>query len=66
MTFHFDAIRTILGSVFTHAGEEELSLSDADRMRHLLVIGKTGMGETRLLKNIIVPGYPLQSRRGRH
>jgi hypothetical protein len=26
--FNFDPNRTILGSVFTHAGEEELSLSE--------------------------------------
>jgi hypothetical protein len=54
MDFHFDQSRTILGSVFTHAGEEEFALSELDRMNHMLVIGKTGMGKTRLLKNIIV------------
>jgi len=54
MTFDFHSDRTILGTVFTHAGEEELALSEADRMQHLLVIGKTGMGKTRTLKNIIV------------
>ena len=54
MDFHFDQSRTILGSVFTHAGEEELALSELDRMNHMLVIGKTGMGKTRLLKNVIV------------
>src|SRR5438552_11162420 len=54
MVFLFNHDRTILGTVFTHAGEEELSLSDLDRMNHMLVIGKTGMGKTRLLKNIIV------------
>ena len=54
MDFHFDQSRTILGSVFTHAGEEEFALSELDRMNHMLVIGKTGMGKTRFLKNIIV------------
>src|SRR5438105_1596624 len=54
MDFDFNRERTILGTVFTHGGEEELSLSDLDRMNHMLVIGKTGMGKTRLLKNIIV------------
>ena len=54
MDFDFDPDRTILGSVFTHAGEEELALSELDRMNHMLVIGKTGMGKTRTLKNIIV------------
>lgn len=54
MVFQFQFDRTILGSVFTRAGEEELSLTEADRMQHLLVIGKTGMGKTRTLKNIIV------------
>jgi hypothetical protein len=54
MVFQFDRERTILGSVFTHAGEEELALSALDRMNHMLVIGKTGMGKTRILRNIIV------------
>src|SRR5258708_1528938 len=54
MNFDFNRERTILGSVFTHAGEEELSLSELDRMNHMLVIGKTGMGKTKLLKNIIL------------
>jgi hypothetical protein len=53
MVFHFDPQRTVLGTVFTHAGEEEFALSSLDRMNHMLVIGKTGMGKTRLLKNII-------------
>ena len=52
MDFHFARDRTILGTVFTRAGEEELSLSELDRMNHMLVIGKTGMGKTTLLKNI--------------
>ena len=47
MVFPFDLYRTILGSVFTHAGEEDLALSELDRMNHMLVIGKTGMGKTR-------------------
>jgi DNA helicase HerA-like ATPase len=54
MDFQFNPQRTLLGTVFTHAGEEELALSELDRMNHMLVIGKTGMGKTRLLKNIIV------------
>src|SRR5258705_13491015 len=54
MDFHFDQSRTILSRVFTHAGEEELALSELDRMNHMLVFGKTGMGKTRTLKNIIV------------
>src|SRR5437660_7554726 len=54
MNFDFDPQRSILGTVFTHAGEEELALSELDRMNHMLVIGKTGMGKTRMLKNIIV------------
>jgi DNA helicase HerA-like ATPase len=54
MDFHFDRDRTILGTVFTHAGEEEYALSELDRINHMLVIGKTGMGKTRTLKNIIV------------
>jgi type IV secretory pathway VirB4 component len=54
MNFDFHSDRTILGTVFTHAGEEELALSELDRMNHTLVIGKTGMGKTRTLKNIIV------------
>jgi len=54
MDFHFDPDRTLLGTVFTHAGEEELALTELDRMNHLLVIGKTGMGKSRLLKTIIV------------
>ena len=52
--FHFDPDRTVLGTVFTHAGEGEFALSQLDRMNHMLVIGKTGMGKTRLLKNIIL------------
>jgi uncharacterized protein DUF87 len=52
--FIFDPERTVLGTVFTHAGEEQFALSQLDRMNHMLVIGKTGMGKTRLLKNLIV------------
>jgi len=54
MDFHFDPERTVLGSIFTHAGEEVLALTEADRLKHLLVIGKTGMGKTTLLKNIAI------------
>src|SRR5262249_26056086 len=54
MDFHFQNDRTILGSVFTAAGEEDISLTELDRMQHMLVIGKTGMGKTRLLKNLIL------------
>jgi Helicase HerA, central domain len=53
MVFNFGE-RTKLGTVFTHAGEEELALTALDRMNHMLVIGKTGMGKTRVLRNIIV------------
>jgi uncharacterized protein DUF87 len=52
--FEFDPERTVLGTVFTHAGEEEFALGAADRLNHLLVIGKTGMGKTTLLKNIAI------------
>jgi DNA helicase HerA-like ATPase len=52
--FQFDPDRTVLGTVFTHAGEEDFALSQLDRMNHMLVIGKTGMGKTRLLRNIIL------------
>jgi len=54
MNFDFESDRTILGHVFTHAGEEELALTELDRMNQMLVIGKTGTGKTRTLKNIIV------------
>jgi hypothetical protein len=54
MNFDFNHDRTTLGSVFTAAGEEELAFTELDRMNHMLVIGKTGMGKTRTLKNIIV------------
>jgi Helicase HerA, central domain len=54
MNFDFERHHTILGTVFTHAGEEELALCELDRMNHMLVIGKTGMGKTRSLKNIII------------
>ncbi len=54
MDFHFDRARTVLGTTFTHAGEEEVALTELDRMNHLLAIGKTGMGKTRLLKNLII------------
>jgi Helicase HerA, central domain len=52
--FEFDPERTVLGTAFTRAGEEELALSELDRLNHLLVIGKTGMGKTQLLRNIIL------------
>jgi DNA helicase HerA-like ATPase len=52
--FEFDPERTVLGTVFTHAGEEVLALTELDRMNHMLVIGKTGMGKTQLLRNIIL------------
>ena len=52
--FTFDPERTLLGSVFTHAGEEDYALSSADRLNHMLLIGKTGMGKTTLLKNIVL------------
>src|ERR1700694_6053249 len=54
MEFRFDPERTVLGSVFTHAGEEELALTETDRLKHMLVIGKTGRGKTTLLKNIAI------------
>jgi hypothetical protein len=54
MDFAFNPDRTVLGTVFTHAGEEQLVLSEADRLKHMLVIGKTGMGKTTLLKNMAV------------
>jgi hypothetical protein len=54
MNSDFDPDRTILGTVFTAAGSEELGLTELDRMQHMLVIGKTGMGKTRMLKNIIL------------
>lgn len=50
--FQFDPDRTLLGSVFTAAGEGEFALSADDRLKHLLLIGKTGMGKTTVLKNI--------------
>jgi hypothetical protein len=54
MEFQFSADRTILGTAFTRAGEEEFSLSERDRMTHCLCIGKTGHGKTTLLTNIAV------------
>ena len=32
MVFRFDPDRTLIGHVFTHAGEEELALTGLDRM----------------------------------
>jgi hypothetical protein len=54
MDFTFNPDRTILGTAFTRAGEEEFSLSETDRMSHCLCIGKTGRGKTTLLENMIV------------
>jgi hypothetical protein len=50
---NFDPNSTVLGTVFTRAGEEEFALTETERLRHMLVIGKTGMGKSTLLKNII-------------
>jgi hypothetical protein len=50
--FQFDPDRTVLGTVFTRAGEEEFAFSLVDRLKHVLAIGKTGMGKTTLLKNM--------------
>jgi len=52
--FAFDPDRTVLGTVFTSAGEGEFALSDTDRARHMLVIGKTGQGKSTLLRNVAV------------
>ncbi|MGE3703569.1 MAG: DUF87 domain-containing protein, partial [Hyphomicrobiaceae bacterium] len=52
--FDFDPERTVLGMVYTRAGEEQLALTELDRLNHMLVIGKTGMGKTQLLRNIIL------------
>src|SRR3984893_8100622 len=52
--FQFDPDRTVLGTVFTHAGEELFALTEEDRLKHVLAIGKTGMGKTTLLKNMAV------------
>ena len=52
--FNFHPDQTLLGSVFTRAGEESYELSNDDRFNHTLVIGKTGMGKTTLLKNIVL------------
>jgi hypothetical protein len=54
MEFQFDPARTVLGTSFTHAGEEPFALTERDRMSHVLAIGKTGRGKTTLLENIIV------------
>jgi hypothetical protein len=50
--FEFDPERTVLGTVFTAAGEGEFALSKEDRLKHLLAIGKTGQVKSTLLKNI--------------
>jgi type IV secretion system coupling TraD/TrwB family protein len=50
--FQFDPHRTVLGTVFTRAGEETFALTQEDRLKHVLAIGKTGMGKTTLLKNM--------------
>jgi hypothetical protein len=52
--FQFDPDRTVLGTVFTCAGEGLFALSPEDRLKHMLAIGKTGMGKTTLLHNMIV------------
>jgi hypothetical protein len=52
--FQFDPDRTVLGTVFTHAGEEVFALTLDDRLKHMLAIGKTGTGKTTLLYNMIV------------
>src|SRR5262245_52011901 len=52
--FQFQQDRTILGTVFTHAGEKQYALSETDCFNHMLVIGKTGMGKTTFLKNLIL------------
>ena len=49
--FHFDPNTTALGTVFTHAGEELLTLSLEDRLSHCHVLGKTGHGKSVLLTN---------------
>ena len=54
MEFQFDPHRTILGTAFTAAGEEEIALSERDRLQHVLAIGKTGRGKTTLLENMLV------------
>jgi DNA helicase HerA-like ATPase len=52
--FQFDPDRTVFVTVFTHAGEELFALSEEDRLKHVLAIGKTGMGKTTLLKNMAI------------
>src|SRR2546423_959768 len=54
MDFQFNPDRTILGTAFTRAGEEQFSLSETDRFQHVLAIGKTGRGKTTLLENMLM------------
>jgi hypothetical protein len=50
MVLHFDPQRTVLGTVFTHAGEEELALSELDRMLALGPVNEeAGIHEVSLL-----------------
>ena len=37
--FNFDPDLTLLGTVYTHAGEEPLTLTQRDRLNHTLIIG---------------------------
>lgn len=37
----------------SHAGEE-LVLREADRLRHLYIVGQTGTGKTTLLRNLLM------------
>lgn len=54
MNFEFDTENTIIGTVFSHAGDELLTLSLRDRLKHFLAIGKSGRGKTTLLANMAI------------
>jgi hypothetical protein len=61
--FQFDPDWTVLGTVL--AGEELFALTEEDRLKHVLAIGKTGMGKT-LLKNMAVQDMNAGPRIRRH
>ncbi|MBP7819254.1 type IV secretory system conjugative DNA transfer family protein [Candidatus Gracilibacteria bacterium] len=44
----------ILGKSNYRNGNQPLGLNESDRLRHLYIVGKTGMGKSTLLENLII------------
>jgi hypothetical protein len=50
---HFDPRLAVLGTAFTHAGQEEVALTRSDLLAHSWLLGKSGRGKTSTIYSIV-------------